>query len=59
MVFGPIQERIYADGGHALDLSNKAFELLDLSVDQRGLAQARTQSSHSMLDMVIPSPHTR
>jgi nitrite reductase/ring-hydroxylating ferredoxin subunit len=29
MVFGPIQERIYADGGHALDLSNKAFELLD------------------------------
>jgi hypothetical protein len=31
MVFGPIQERIYADRGHALDLSNKAFELLDLS----------------------------
>jgi hypothetical protein len=29
MVFGPIQERVYADGGHALDLSNKAFELLD------------------------------
>jgi len=29
-VFGPIQERIYADGGHALDLSNKAFELLEL-----------------------------
>jgi nitrite reductase/ring-hydroxylating ferredoxin subunit len=29
MVFGPIQERIYADGGHALDLSNKAFELLE------------------------------
>jgi nitrite reductase/ring-hydroxylating ferredoxin subunit len=29
MVFGPIQERIYADRGHALDLSNKAFELLE------------------------------
>ena len=29
MVFGPIQERIYADGGHALDLSNKAFHLLE------------------------------
>ena len=29
MVFGPIQGRIYADGGHALDLSNKAFELLE------------------------------
>ena len=29
MVFGPIQERIYADKGHALDLSNKAFELLE------------------------------
>jgi nitrite reductase/ring-hydroxylating ferredoxin subunit len=29
MLFGPIQERIYADGGHALDLSNKAFELLE------------------------------
>jgi nitrite reductase/ring-hydroxylating ferredoxin subunit len=29
MVFGPIQERIYADGGHALDLSNKSFELLE------------------------------
>ena len=29
MVFGPIQERIYADGGHALDLSNKAFELVE------------------------------
>ena len=29
MVFGPIQERVYADGGHALDLSNKAFELLE------------------------------
>ena len=30
LIFGPLQERIYADGGHALDLSNKAFELLDL-----------------------------
>lgn len=29
MVFGTIQERIYADSGHALDLSNKAFELLE------------------------------
>jgi hypothetical protein len=29
IVFGPIQERIYADRGHALDLSNKAFELLE------------------------------
>jgi nitrite reductase/ring-hydroxylating ferredoxin subunit len=29
MVFGSIQERVYADGGHALDLSNKAFELLE------------------------------
>ncbi|MBV9644888.1 MAG: Rieske 2Fe-2S domain-containing protein [Verrucomicrobia bacterium] len=30
LIFGSIQERIYADGGHALDLANKAFELLDL-----------------------------
>jgi nitrite reductase/ring-hydroxylating ferredoxin subunit len=30
IVFGPIQERIYADGGHALDFSNKAFELLEV-----------------------------
>jgi len=30
LILGPLQERIYADGGHALDLSNKAFELLDL-----------------------------
>jgi nitrite reductase/ring-hydroxylating ferredoxin subunit len=30
LIFGPLQERVYADGGHALDLSNKAFELLDL-----------------------------
>jgi nitrite reductase/ring-hydroxylating ferredoxin subunit len=30
LVFGSIEERVYADGGHALDLSNKAFELLDL-----------------------------
>ena len=30
LIFGSLQERIYADGGHALDLSNKAFELLDL-----------------------------
>jgi len=30
LVFGSLQERVYADGGHALDLSNKAFELLDL-----------------------------
>jgi len=29
IVFGAIQERVYADGGHALDLANKAFELLD------------------------------
>src|SRR5215831_2820249 len=29
MVFGPMQERIYADGGHALDLCNKGFELLE------------------------------
>ena len=28
-VFGAVQDRIYADGGHALDHSNKAFELLD------------------------------
>jgi nitrite reductase/ring-hydroxylating ferredoxin subunit len=30
LIFGPVQVRIYADGGHALDLSNKAFELLDI-----------------------------
>jgi nitrite reductase/ring-hydroxylating ferredoxin subunit len=30
LVFGSLQERVYADGGHALDFSNKAFELLDL-----------------------------
>jgi nitrite reductase/ring-hydroxylating ferredoxin subunit len=30
LVFGPLQERIYADTGHALDLSNKAFELLEV-----------------------------
>jgi nitrite reductase/ring-hydroxylating ferredoxin subunit len=30
LIFGPVQARIYADGGHALDLSNKAFELLDI-----------------------------
>jgi nitrite reductase/ring-hydroxylating ferredoxin subunit len=30
LIFGAIQERVYADGGHALDLSNKAFELLDI-----------------------------
>jgi nitrite reductase/ring-hydroxylating ferredoxin subunit len=30
LVFGPVQVRVYADGGHALDLSNKAFELLDI-----------------------------
>ena len=30
LIFGSLQERVYADGGHALDLSNKAFELLDL-----------------------------
>jgi len=30
LIFGPLQERVFADGGHALDLSNKAFELLDL-----------------------------
>ncbi|MFZ0506221.1 MAG: Rieske (2Fe-2S) protein [Chthoniobacterales bacterium] len=29
IVFGTVQDRIYADGGHALDHSNKAFELLD------------------------------
>ena len=29
LVFGSLQQRVYADGGHALDLSNKAFELLD------------------------------
>ena len=29
IVFGAVQDRIYADGGHALDHSNKAFELLD------------------------------
>ena len=29
LIFGAIHERIYADGGHALDLSSKAFELLD------------------------------
>jgi nitrite reductase/ring-hydroxylating ferredoxin subunit len=29
LIFGSLQERVYADGGHALDLSNKAFELLD------------------------------
>ena len=29
IVFGAVQERIYADGGHALDMANKAFELLD------------------------------
>jgi nitrite reductase/ring-hydroxylating ferredoxin subunit len=30
MVFAAVQDRIYADGGHALDHSNKAFELLDV-----------------------------
>jgi nitrite reductase/ring-hydroxylating ferredoxin subunit len=30
LIFGPVQVRIYADGGHALDLPNKAFELLDI-----------------------------
>ncbi|MBV9997952.1 MAG: Rieske 2Fe-2S domain-containing protein [Verrucomicrobia bacterium] len=30
LVFGPLQARIYADSGHALDLSNKAFELLEV-----------------------------
>jgi nitrite reductase/ring-hydroxylating ferredoxin subunit len=30
LIFGPVQVRVYADGGHALDLSNKAFELLDI-----------------------------
>ncbi|HZC36286.1 MAG TPA: Rieske (2Fe-2S) protein [Chthoniobacterales bacterium] len=30
IIFGAVQIRIYADGGHALDLSNKAFELLDM-----------------------------
>jgi hypothetical protein len=29
IVFGAVQDRIYADGGHALDFCNKAFELLD------------------------------
>jgi nitrite reductase/ring-hydroxylating ferredoxin subunit len=29
IVFGAVQDRIYADAGHALDHSNKAFELLD------------------------------
>jgi nitrite reductase/ring-hydroxylating ferredoxin subunit len=29
IVFGAVQDRVYADGGHALDHSNKAFELLD------------------------------
>jgi hypothetical protein len=29
LVFGPLQQRIYADGGHAFDFSNKAFELLE------------------------------
>jgi nitrite reductase/ring-hydroxylating ferredoxin subunit len=29
ILFGAVQDRIYADGGHALDHSNKAFELLD------------------------------
>src|ERR1700722_5760316 len=29
IIFGAIQGRIYADGGHALDMANKAFELLD------------------------------
>ena len=29
MVFAAVQDRIYADGGHALDHSNKAFELLN------------------------------
>jgi len=29
IVFRSVQNRIYADGGHALDHSNKAFELLD------------------------------
>ncbi|HEY4814324.1 MAG TPA: Rieske 2Fe-2S domain-containing protein [Chthoniobacterales bacterium] len=29
IILGPVQNRIYADGGHALDHSNKAFELLD------------------------------
>jgi nitrite reductase/ring-hydroxylating ferredoxin subunit len=29
IVSGAVQDRIYADGGHALDHSNKAFELLD------------------------------
>src|SRR5258708_20185258 len=30
LIFGPRPVRIYADGGHALDLSNKACELLDI-----------------------------
>jgi nitrite reductase/ring-hydroxylating ferredoxin subunit len=29
IVFAAVQDRIYADGGHALDHSNKAFELVD------------------------------
>jgi len=29
IVFGAVQDRIYADGGHALDHANKSFELLD------------------------------
>ena len=29
ILFGAVQDRIYADGGHALDHSNKACELLD------------------------------
>jgi nitrite reductase/ring-hydroxylating ferredoxin subunit len=29
IIFGAIQERIYADAGHALDQSNKGFELLE------------------------------
>ena len=29
LVFGAVQDRIYADGGHALDFCNRAFELLD------------------------------
>jgi nitrite reductase/ring-hydroxylating ferredoxin subunit len=29
IIFAAVQDRIYADGGHALDHSNKAFELLD------------------------------
>jgi nitrite reductase/ring-hydroxylating ferredoxin subunit len=30
ILFESAQDRIYADGGHALDHSNKAFELLDI-----------------------------